>query len=273
MMAHVLLYLLALAGAIVIGLVLARVMSRRYPTGPFDYKNGEWLKVKDVVSLCGTLVALLLAFMLVQTYGSFQRAETHSATEAGVVDAQYQAAGLLGASDRDAVRGDLACYARSVAELEWVTMRDDESSPTVDGWRDQLQSDISTAAGTDPDLLSLSDLVVLQTELTGARDERLAETAPAIPQSITWLIETTTLLVLILLISFTWHFRRLPRLMVIITVALLYLLMVGGIRDLDTPFSGAAHIAPTRMQDTIARMDATDNGAATPCDADGVPTT
>jgi hypothetical protein len=272
MMCHVFLILLALLVAIVIGLVLARVMSRRYPTGPFDYKSGEWLKVKDVVSLCGTLVALLLAFMLVQTFGSYQRAETHSATEAGVVDAQYQAAGLLGDQDRDAIRGDLACYARSISELEWVTMRDDESSPTVDGWRDQLQADISAAAETDPDRLSLSDLVVHQNDLTGARDERLAEVEPAIPQSISWLIEITTLMVLILLISFTWHFRRLPRLMIITTVALLYLLLVGGIRELDTPFSGAVHIAPTRMHDTIARMDSSGDAAAMPCDADGVPT-
>jgi hypothetical protein len=272
MMTHVFLPLLALAGAIVIGLVLARVMSRRYPTGPFNRDSGEWLKVKDVVSLCGTLVALLLAFMLVQTYGSYQRAETQAASEAGVVDAQYQAAGLLGAPDRDAVRSGLVCYARAVSALEWVTMRDDESSPTVDGWRDLLQSDISAAADTDPDRLSLSDLVVLQTQLTGARDERLAEAEPAIPQSITWLIEATTLLVIILLISFTWHFRRLPRLMLVTTVALLYLFMVGGIRELDTPFSGAVHISPTRMHDTIARMETTGGEAVTACDADGVPT-
>ena len=38
------------------------------------------------------------------------------------------------ASQRDQLRGDLACYARAVISQEWPAMRDGQSSRIVDAW-------------------------------------------------------------------------------------------------------------------------------------------
>jgi hypothetical protein len=52
------------------------------------------------------------------------------------------------------------------------------------------------------------------------------------------------------------------------SVAVMFLLLIVGIRELDTPFSGAMHIAPTQLERSLARMDPT---GPVPCGADGAP--
>lgn len=272
MMARVTLLLLGVAVAVVLGLALSRAVHRRHPEGPLDGAGREWINVEDLTGPAVTLVALMLAFMLVQTYNSFQRAETQAATEAGVVDAEYDASTLLPAADGDAIRGDLVCYARAVSEVEWDTMTDQEASPVVASWRSVLKSDIAAAADHDPDRLSLSGLVALETQLVATHDERVAETSPAIPRGITWMVEIAALLSIVLLIGFTWHLRPLVRLSLVVSVSVLLLLVVLGIRELDTPFSGVIAIPPDRMHETSATIEAGGAGADAPCDAQGAPT-
>lgn len=263
-----LLLLLGLAVAVTAGLGLARVVHRRHPEGPVDGARREWINVEDLTGPAITLSALLLAFMLVQTYGSFQRAEEHASSEAGIVDSEYQAAALLPAADRDAIRGDLVCYTRSVAVQEWVALADRTSAPVVDTWTGDLESDIVGAAAHDSARLSLSDLVALESQLVSAHDERVAEAAPAVPRLLTWMIEIAALLMVVLLVGFTWHLRPLVRFSLVASVVVLLLLLVTGIRDLDSPFSGAIRISSGRIEATLAQID---HGAA-PCTADGTPT-
>ncbi|MEP9361681.1 hypothetical protein ABLE68_01865 [Nocardioides sp. CN2-186] len=265
------LLLIALAAAVAIGLSLARAVRRRHPEGPVDGARREWINVEDLTGPVVTLVALLLAFMLVQANNSYQRAEEHAATEAGLVESEYNAAGLLDEPDQGTLQGDLVCYARAVADLGWPRMVEGEAHPVVNLWSAQIQQDLRVAVDTDADRVGLSNLVPLQSDLTTSRDERLAETKPAVPAAMTWLIELAALLVIVLLIGFTWHLRRLVRLSLVLTIGVLFLLLVVGINELDTPFSGAISISPDRMKAVSARIESGGVDVTGLCAADGSP--
>ena len=262
------LLVLGLAVAVVAGLTLARMVRRRHPSGPVEGPGREWINVEDLTSPAVTLVALLVAFTLVQTFNSFQRAEQHASTEAGLVDAEYQAAGLLDSAEATTLRGDLVCYSRAVAAQEWTAADHDQTLPVVDHWIHSLESDIATDADTDAEHLSMSGLVDLQGQLVVAHDERVAEVAPAIPRTVTRMIELAALLMVVLLIGFTWHLRRPVRLALVSSIVILLFLVVAGIRELDTPYSGIVSISPDRMHAIQTGMDVD----RVPCSADGTPT-
>ena len=87
------------------------------------------------------------------------------------------------------------------------------------------------------------------------------------------MIDVTALLVLVLLCVFTWHLRPLVRVVLVGTVVVLVLMVVVGVRELDTPYSGFVTVQPTAMRATLAEIASTTSagGAALPCDESGSP--
>lgn len=259
--------------AIAVGLVLGHWVRRQNQAGPVDGAGREWINVEDLTGPAITLAALLLAFMLVQTFSSYQRAEQHAATEAATVLAEHEAATFLGEPDRTAVRTDLVCYARAVAEREWPAMADGGADPVTTQWEEQLRSNLVAAADRDDARLGVSGLVGLEVDRTTSRRERIAEVEPAVPGALSWMVELTALSILVLLSVFTWHLRPLVRVILVGSVVGLVLMVVVGVRELDTPFSGTVALEPTAMRATLTEMAHTmaAGGAALPCDRTGEP--
>lgn len=267
------LFLGAAVLAILVGLVLGRVVRRQNRGGPVDGAAREWINVEDLTGPAITLAALLLAFMLVQTHSSFQRAEQQAASEAATVLAEHQATAFLGEPDRTAVRTDLVCYSRAVVEREWPAMADGHADPITTRWEEQLRADLAAAAARDDARLGVSGLVDLEVSRATSRRERISEVAPAVPAAVSWLIELTALSILVLLCVFTWHLRPLVRTILVGTVVVLVLMVVAGVRELDTPFGGFVRLDPSAMQATQTEIaeTAAAGGAALPCDRTGEP--
>ncbi|MCB0895334.1 MAG: DUF4239 domain-containing protein [Nocardioides sp.] len=269
----IVLFVAAAVAAILLGLVLGRSVRRQNRNGPVDGAGREWINVEDLTGPAITLAALLLAFMMVQTYSSYQRAEQHAATEAATVLAEHEAARFLTEPDRTTVRTDLVCYARAVAEREWPAMADGRSDPLAEHWEERLRSALVAAADHDQGRLGVSGLVDLEVDRTTSRRERIAEVEPAVPGALGWMVELTALTILVLLCVFTWHLRPLVRVILVGAVVTLVLMVVVGVRELDTPFSGYVALQPTAMRSTLTEVAGTSaaGGAALPCDRTGGP--
>src|SRR5205814_2902558 len=72
------------------GLLAHRYLAARGGSGAVP--TAEGLAVSDLLNPIRTLVALVLAFVLVQTFASFQDASDAAGNEAGAVSAEAQAA-------------------------------------------------------------------------------------------------------------------------------------------------------------------------------------
>ncbi|HEY8582125.1 MAG TPA: hypothetical protein VIL49_04235, partial [Capillimicrobium sp.] len=81
--------------------------------------EAEGLPASELVIPVRTLAALLLAFVLLSVYGSFEEADDQAAAEAGAVLAMGEDALGLPAGEREGVFAALRCYTRAVIGPDW----------------------------------------------------------------------------------------------------------------------------------------------------------
>lgn len=134
--------------------------------------------------MVGTTFAVLVAFTFLLAFQSFDRARTASQDESTSTTALFHTAELLPPTTRDALRGNLVCYARAVIHKEWPTMRKDQQSRAVRRWIRALESDFAAAEvrGVKPEAAFNNWFEQTQQRAKA----RLDEAAPFVP-SIVWL--------------------------------------------------------------------------------------
>jgi hypothetical protein len=135
--------------AVAIGEILNRWWARSHPT--------DGLSVGDLVNPIATVAAILLAFVMVEALGSFDRARQTSTEEAAAVDREAKSAERI--ADAELAREfetTLVCYVRAVRYLEWPDMATGgDPYPGVDAWSIELAGIIHEIKdwGGDPEEL------------------------------------------------------------------------------------------------------------------------
>lgn len=84
--------------------------------------------------MTGTLFAVVLAFIILAAFQTYDGARAGAATEANSLLDMFRTAALYPVGQRDRLRADFVCYARTVVNEEWPAMRHGASSPLVDYW-------------------------------------------------------------------------------------------------------------------------------------------
>lgn len=112
-----------------VAVVVMLLVRRRAPEGGYynDTQQAGW-----VYSVAGTSFAVVLAFVFLLTFQSFDRARTSASTEAQATASMFHTAELFPTRARDALQGELICYARGVVSLEWPAMRRGRQAPAVE---------------------------------------------------------------------------------------------------------------------------------------------
>src|SRR6266545_584512 len=94
---------------------------RRAPEGGFF---SDLDRAAGVFGVLGTSFAVLLAFVIFVAFESYVEAKDKAGQEAVAVLELYHTAKLFPSPVRETLDGELACYARSVIDDEWPTMKD-----------------------------------------------------------------------------------------------------------------------------------------------------
>jgi Protein of unknown function (DUF4239) len=217
------------------------------------------------------LVALVLAFVLVQTFSSYQDAGDAATGEASAVSAEATSAGLLPQAAAADLVGALRCYARAVAGPGWAELEATRhSSPISDQAAARVEAALGRAQAAAADSVLLSEIYSADHERVEARRIRLAAAAPSVPGVV------TVLLVLCVAVTIGGtaalaHRRMRPGLRygLIAVTALVFTATLLVIFDLDRPFGGLATIKPTDMRIVEQQLGTTPFGANPPCDALG----
>ncbi|MGW8374788.1 hypothetical protein [Streptomyces sp. ODS28] len=234
-------------------------------------EDEDGLKLSDMVGPLQTLTVLLLAFTLVTASGSYRAAVQQARVEANAVDHLNEVSDYAPASARRQLGADIACYARAVRSYEWPAMREGDSSPVPSVWSTHLRSDFKKLM----DEPSFGMLVSADNERAKARQERLAEANPAIPEPVFWFLLVCLVLTLVALGLALPRRRAAAQL----TGMVVFAVLLGGalviIRDVDYAFGGAVSVQPTAISDVArqaARDYATDHDISQlPCDEKGAP--
>ena len=262
---------IVVAAAAAAGAVLVLALIRRTTPGPLLKEPARGTPMMTIV---GTGFAVLLAFVTVAAFQTYNGAKRGAGSEAVAVLEMFRTAALFPAGQRDALRADFVCYGRAVAEQEWPAMRNGRRSPVVEHWladyRDLFNRlDLRAAR----ERLGFQALLAEASQRTDGRRERLSQVTPSVPSPL-WLVLVLGACVTVGL-QLGMADRR-ERLLVqgamigaVATIVTAGLLLVNF---LDHPYQRhAGSIEPTEMRQSLAMMREAAPGLATPCRSDGRP--
>jgi hypothetical protein len=228
----------------------------------------------SMITMVGTAFAVLLAFLTVAAFQTYNGAKSGAASEAVAVLEMSRAAGFFHPRERDELRSELVCYGRSAAADEWLTMRDGDHSERVDHWvtaiGDTLKRfDLRSAR----EQVAFADLLSEADARTAGRRERLTQSEPSVPAPL-WvvLILGGCVTVLFQLAMVDPRERRLVQGGMIVGVSVVVAAGLLLVNFLDHPYSDrAATIQPDEMRETLVMIAEEHPVSRPPCTEDGTP--
>src|SRR3954449_8190551 len=105
------------AVALTVGAML--IVRRRAPHGGY-FHDGD--RAAGVFGVLATGFSVLLGFVVFLAFTSYDAARSGAETEALVVSQQVETAQLFASPQKEELTGQLVCYARSVAGVQWDRM-------------------------------------------------------------------------------------------------------------------------------------------------------
>ena len=181
---------LATQAAIVLGVTVLSVAflwaARRSPLNErFATEVGEHNKAFDFL---GTAFAVLLAFVVLEAYDSYNEGKRGAELEAQAVLELSRTAEAYEPEEGAALRGSLVCYGRAVVHQGWPAMRDESSSPVVNEWGSRFREEVlALDAHTFIQKDSFRQLLIEQDERIEGRRTRLAEAIRVVPRPL-WIV-------------------------------------------------------------------------------------
>jgi len=265
--------LLVVVADVLAGAVMLRVR-RTAPVGSY-FRDSQ--QAAGAFTVTGTIFAVLVGFVFLLAFQSYENARTSAQDEALATLALFHGAQHFPAPARGALQADVTCYGRAVVASEWPAMADERSSPLVDRWASLMASRFDRV---NPRGAGQSDAVqnwfTEANALQKGREGRLAEAPRFVPGTIWVLLLVSGLAVVgfVLLFADTRELRRSQlALVVAVTTAVGASLLI--VNFLDRPYGdhGGA-ITPAAMRDTLAtieRANALDPQLGARCDDAGRP--
>ena len=139
--------LFALAGIIVVVAAAScgvLWLARRNPMNErFSSQLGEHSRAFDFL---GIAFAILLGFVVLQAYDSYNDAKKGAEQEAQAVLELTRTAAAFTPEEHARLERTLVCYGRAVIAQGWAAMREGEASPVVTDWGDASGRRRSTSA-------------------------------------------------------------------------------------------------------------------------------
>jgi hypothetical protein len=271
---------LFMVALIVLAFIGGLLVHRRFSAAARDRTDGhdaEGLSITDIAGVIPTMSVLLLAFIMVATFDSWNTARDTATDEANTVVELTRSARFLPTEDGAPVARFMSCYARAVEHLEWPAMRNGKSSNVPDYWATKSGHEIEEDRGADDRDIAFQ-LLPLDRELSSARQVRLTQSTPSVPIPMTVLMIASVVLSVFFLAMLTHvSISRPVQLASLIGAALLLGSSLMLIEEMDSPYSGITAIDPTAMHhasiELVDELAEYSTREKPPCDKDGLPTT
>lgn len=135
-----------------------------------------------IFAFIGTAFAVLLAFVVLEAFESFNDARTGAEEEATTVLQMSRTAEFFPPAQRDPIEGVLICYERAVIHDEWPAMKAGDRSPVVQDWVNGLEEGLHDLHPVTPaQEAAFLQLLEQQDKRTDARRVRLSEANRDLP--------------------------------------------------------------------------------------------
>jgi hypothetical protein len=254
---------------------MLEIRRRAAPAGSF-YKETQL--AAGVLSVTGTIFAVLVGFVFLLAFQSYERARSSSQDEAVAALGLFHLANQFPAGTERDLQDDVVCYGGAVIASEWPAMADGHSSPLVDGWLSRIARRFASVSERRPrEVAAAQDWFTETDSLQQARRGRLAEAPRVVPGTIWVLLIAVGAVVLVFVLLFADPRElRVSQLVMIAAVTTGVVASLLTVNFLDRPYGNhAGAITPTAMRaaETSMQREQAVRGLrpTQPCDLSGNP--
>jgi hypothetical protein len=258
--------------AVAVGAML--LVRRSAPDGGY-FHDGD--RAAGVFGVLATGFAVLLGFVVFLAFTSYDAARVGAEDEALIVAQQVETAQLLPESAAATLTGELVCYARSVAGVQWERMYEGTLGEELNPWATELFRTIRTVDPQTPVEQSAFDTWLSQTEAREeARNDRIHGAVGVIPAPmwIALIFASTLIFVYMLFFADSGEAAVVQALLMgtVVSVITALLLLVQALND---PFhQGIGGLRPVAMERALQvidqELDVVGDDEPPPCDERGV---
>ena len=213
-----------------------------------------------IISTVGTILAVILSFMLVSVWQQYDQAGATVVQEASAVADLYHAAGNFPEPTQTQLRGALKAYTNAIVANEWPAMRTGKFSETATKAQYGILGIIVRYEPKSSAQQALQqDAITFVNTLVDSRRDRLFDNQSGIPIIFwigMWLLTAVTL-------GCAYIFRiKNEKMHVFMCVALSAVIAVVFvlIAEFDYPFRGDAQIQPTAWRDVQSKIAGVSGG-------------
>jgi Protein of unknown function (DUF4239) len=261
--------IVAVAAAAAVGLMY--LVRRR---SSVDHFFIEIERGAGIFAFLGTAFAVILAFVVLEAFGSFNDAKDGAEEEATTVVQMSRTAAFFPPAERDRIEGVLICYGRAVIHDEWPAMKEGTRSPVVQIWVNRFQSGLKELHPETPaEQAAFLQLLEQQDKRTDARRTRLSEANRALPAPVWFFLGLGAFIT----VGFALFFadRRERFIVQGSLIAAIAALVVSGLLlvwFLDHPYENrSGSIKPDEMERQLVVVESEHRSVPPPCDQDGHP--
>ena len=266
-------------GALIVVVVAAGTVSamllvrRRAPEGSY-FSDGD--RASGVFGVLATGFALVLGFMIFLAFASYDESRSGAQTEATIVAQQVQTAQFLPADVSAELTGELVCYGRSVAGIEWDAVSAGRLTDGINPWGAEMFHTLRAVRPTTATEQSAYDQWMDQTiDRQTARNDRLHGAEGIIPLPV-WVV---LFLISGVIFAYVLFFadpaeRALTQAMLMGSVSIVVTLLMLLLIFFNHPLGdGLGTLQPTAMERSLSLIDAQIEVAGLkvtpPCDQQG----
>jgi hypothetical protein len=227
-----------------------------------------------IFAFLGTAFAVILAFVVLAAFQSFDDGKSGAEKEATAVLELSRTAQFFPPAESDPIEGVLICYGRAVIHDEWPMLTNGERSPLVQTWVNGFQGALKhLEPQTEAQKAAFLQLLQQQDQRTDGRRERLSEANRSIPAPVWFFLGLGAFIT----IGFAFFFadRREAFIVQASLIAAITALVISGLMlvwFLDHPYENeSGSIKPDEMERELAVVQAEHRDIPPPCDETGNP--
>jgi hypothetical protein len=261
------------ASAVAIAAML--VVRRNAPDGSY-FHDGD--RAAGVFGVLATGFAVLLGFVVFLAFASYDAARSGAEEEALIVAQQVETAQFFPAPADRELTGELVCYARSVAGVQWDRMEAGTLGEELNPWAGEMFRTLQTVEPRTPTEQSAFDTWLSQRQAReAARSDRIHGAVGVIPTPLWVVLFFTSLLIFVYMLFFADSGERaVVQALMMGTVISVITSMLLLLTLLDNPFhDGVGGLRPVAMKRALQVIDQelqiSEVDAPSPCDARGNP--
>ncbi len=267
--------ILVIVGTSAVAITAMLLVRHRAPEGSY-FNDGD--RAAGVFGVLATGFAVLLGFVVFLAFASYDAARSGAETEALTVAQQVETAQFFAAPASNTLTGQLVCYARSVAGVQWERMEAGTLGEALNPWGAELFRTLQTVEPQTASEQSAYDQWLDQTSTREqARSDRIHGAVGVIPTPLWMVLFFSASLIFAFMLFFADSGeRKVVQGMLMGSVMAVIAAMLLLLGFLDHPFhQGVGGLRPVAMERTLQIIDeelAVANVQITPpCDPRGNP--